>query len=88
MRRSTRSVRRLPTITTSAEKNRMPRIVGVSRAMIPYFDEFGFEAAFRDKGRFAGFMGNFGVDVVEDDFAALTGMAAHLDGLIRAAARN
>lgn len=63
-------------------------IGGVSRAMIPYFDEFGFEAAFRDKGRFAGFMGNFGVDVVEDDFAALTGMAAHLDGLIRAAGRN
>lgn len=62
-------------------------IGGVSRAMIPYFEEFGFQAAFRDKGRFAGFMGNFGVDVVEDDFAALNGLAAHLDTLIQSARR-
>ena len=63
-------------------------IGGVSRAMIPYLDEFGFQAAFRDKGRFAGFMGNFGVDVVEDDFAALTGLAVHLDSLIQTANRR
>lgn len=63
-------------------------IGGVSRAMIPYFEEFGFQAAFRDKGRFAGFMGNFGVDVVEDDFAALNGLAAHLDSLVQAASRG
>ena len=35
-------------------------------------------AHFRDKGRFAEFMENFSVTVVEDDFAALTGCAAHL----------
>lgn len=61
-------------------------IGGVARAMIPYLDEFGFDTAFRDKGRFAGFMGNFGVDVVEDDFAALSGLSAHLDGLVRSSA--
>lgn len=51
---------------------------GVARAMAPYLHEYGFGEAFRDKGRFAGFMGNFAVSVVEDDFAALTGCAAHL----------
>lgn len=61
-------------------------IGGVSRAMIPYFEEFGFTAAFRDKGRFAGFMNNFQVDVVVDDFAALEGLASHLQSLIAAEA--
>jgi len=51
---------------------------GVARAMKPYMGEFGFEASFKDKGRFAGFMGNFGVQIVEDDFAALTGCASHM----------
>ena len=54
---------------------------GVARAFAPYLDRFGFADAFRDKGRFAGFMGNFGVSVVVDDFAALTGSAAHLAAL-------
>ncbi|MEM7751822.1 MAG: glucokinase [Pseudomonadota bacterium] len=58
-------------------------IGGVSRAMQPYFESYGFTAAFRDKGRFAGFMNNFHVDIVEDDFAALAGLSAHLDGLVR-----
>ena len=53
-------------------------IGGVARAMTPHLDRFGFEAAFRDKGRFAGFMGNFSVSVIEDDFAALIGCAGHL----------
>ena len=52
---------------------------GVARAMTPHLAEFGFTEAFRDKGRFAGFMQNFGVSVVEDDFAALTGTAAYLE---------
>lgn len=51
---------------------------GVSRAMGPYLERFGFAEAFRDKGRFAGFMGNFGVGIIDDDYAALTGCAAHL----------
>lgn len=57
---------------------------GVARAITPYLDVYGFTAAFRDKGRFAGFMQNFGVWVVEDDFAALTGSAGYLDQIASA----
>ncbi len=53
-------------------------IGGVARAMTPHLERFDFGAAFRDKGRFAGFMGNFSVSVIEDDFAALIGCAGHL----------
>jgi glucokinase len=53
-------------------------IGGVSRAVTPYFEHFGFADAFRDKGRFSGFMKNFSVFVIEDDFAALNGLASHL----------
>ena len=56
-------------------------IGGVIRHVAPFLDAFGFDAAFRDKGRFAGFMSNFGVSIVEDDFAALVGAAAHLSDL-------
>lgn len=56
---------------------------GVSRAVAPYFDRFGFADAFRDKGRFSGLMKDFSVKVIEDDFAALTGTAAHLAALVR-----
>ncbi|MGR3492718.1 MAG: glucokinase [Shimia sp.] len=54
---------------------------GVARAMRPHLERYGFERAFRDKGRFAGFMANFSVDVVEDDYAALIGCASHLQAL-------
>ncbi len=54
---------------------------GVARAFAPYLTQFGFGDAFRDKGRFAGFMSNFKVSVIEDDYAALTGSAAHLVSL-------
>lgn len=56
-------------------------IGGMARAVTPHMDRFGFDAAYRDKGRFAGFMGNFTVSVVEDDYAALIGCASHLHGL-------
>lgn len=56
---------------------------GLARALAPYLEEYGFVEAFRDKGRFAGFMEGFGVGVVEDDNAALTGCASHLAGLLR-----
>ncbi|MEM7470177.1 MAG: ROK family protein [Pseudomonadota bacterium] len=52
---------------------------GVARAFAPHFDALGFLHAFRDKGRFAGFMQNFSVHVIEDDYAALTGCATYLD---------
>ena len=54
---------------------------GVARAMAPHLQDFGFAEAFRDKGRFAGFMQNFPVAVVEDDYAALIGSAAYLTQL-------
>jgi len=57
-------------------------IGGVSRAFGPHLREFAFADAFRDKGRFAGFMGNFSVDIVADDYAALIGSAAHLHKLV------
>ena len=56
---------------------------GVSRALGPHLGAMGFAEAFRDKGRFAGFMGNFGVHLVTDDHAALTGCAARLWELSR-----
>ncbi len=56
-------------------------IGGVARAFAPYLARFGFAAAFRDKGRFAEFMANFAVHLLVDDYAALTGCTAYLDGL-------
>ncbi|WP_149142205.1 ROK family protein [Gemmobacter caeruleus] len=54
-------------------------IGGVARAFQPWFQRFDFTGAFRDKGRFAGFMANFAVSVIEDDYAALTGCAVYLE---------
>lgn len=53
-------------------------IGGMARALTPWFGRMGLTAHFRDKGRFAGFMEQVRVSVVEDDFAALTGCAAYL----------
>ncbi len=54
---------------------------GVARAVMPYLGKNGFEEAFSDKGRFTEFMKQFRVHVVDDDYAALLGMAALLDEL-------
>ena len=54
-------------------------IGGVARAFTPYLER-GFTHAFRDKGRFSAFMDDFPVHVIEDDYAALEGCAAHLAG--------
>jgi glucokinase len=53
-------------------------IGGVARAMAPYLADLGFAKSFADKGRFAEFMQNFRVTLITDDYAALTGCAAHL----------
>ena len=53
-------------------------IGGVARAMSKHFTRFDFAGAFRDKGRFSDFMARFPVSVIEDDFAALEGLASHL----------
>lgn len=51
---------------------------GVARAFAPWLTPFGFAEAFRDKGRFGPFMESFSVTVIEDDYAALHGLANHL----------
>jgi glucokinase len=51
---------------------------GVARAFAAHLGPMGFAEAFRDKGRFAGFMGNFAVHLLEDDYAPLTGCAVYL----------
>ena len=51
---------------------------GVARAIAPYLLEFDFVTAFRNKGRFSELMQNFGVSVIQDDYAALTGCAVYL----------
>lgn len=53
-------------------------IGGVARAMAPHLGPLGFEAAFRDKGRFSAYMDRFAVDVITDDDAALIGLAQAL----------
>jgi glucokinase len=58
-------------------------IGGVARAFTPHFDRFGFATAFRDKGRFSSLMDEFPLSVVEDDYAALTGCASYLAGLMK-----
>lgn len=56
-------------------------IGGVARAVSSYFQETGFVEQFRNKGRFSEFMENFPISVITDDFAALTGLASHLQEL-------
>jgi len=78
--------RMLGTVTGNLALNTLPfggiyLVGGVSRAITPYLAQFAFGTAFRDKGRFGDFMDQFAVSVVEDDFAALSGCACHLDGL-------
>lgn len=53
-------------------------IGGVARHFAPHLERLGFREAFYDKGRFSEFMEQFPVHLVEDDYAALTGSAAHL----------
>lgn len=52
---------------------------GVARHIGPYLSSMGFAEAFANKGRFADFMRDFPVWLVEDDFAALIGCASYLD---------
>jgi len=54
---------------------------GVARAVTPYLTEQGFCEAFSSKGRFSDFMHQFKIWSVDDDYAALSGMAALLQEL-------
>lgn len=55
-------------------------IGSVARAMAPHLVALGMGEAFRDMGRFSPMMAEFPVAMVEDDYAALLGCAAHLAG--------
>ena len=48
---------------------------GVVRALRDHLGPMGFAEAFGDKGRFSDFMDNFSVTLIEDDYAALIGLA-------------
>ncbi|NDW52404.1 glucokinase [Aliiroseovarius sp. PrR006] len=52
---------------------------GMSRAIAPWLDKTGFEAAWYDKGRFGPFLDQFPIRLVTDDYAALTGCASFLE---------
>jgi glucokinase len=54
-------------------------IGGMARAMTPYFQIFGLQAAFREARRVDLLLKDFSITVVEDDYAALTGCAAYLN---------
>ena len=51
---------------------------GMSQVLAEHFDESSFQSAFTEKGRFAGFMSQFSVNLVESDHAALVGCITHL----------
>lgn len=55
---------------------------GVARHFAPHLARLGFRDAFFDKGRFSDFMEQFPVHLVDDDYAALSGSAAHLRELM------
>ncbi|MEE3071416.1 MAG: glucokinase, partial [Pseudomonadota bacterium] len=58
-------------------------IGGVARAFAPFLGSMGFEESFRDLGRFGDFVDQFGIWMVEDDYAALTGCASHVQDLLQ-----
>lgn len=79
-------VRILGTVTGNLSLIHLPfggvfLVGGVARAVTPWLDRMDYGGAMRDKGRFAGFMKNFSVTVIDDDYAALTGCAHHLANL-------
>ncbi|MEP5759713.1 MAG: ROK family protein [Litoreibacter sp.] len=51
---------------------------GMARALSGHFNALQFDTHFHDKGRFAEFVANFSIHVIEDDYAALTGCASYL----------
>ncbi|MCI2398509.1 glucokinase [Aliiroseovarius subalbicans] len=76
-------VRILGTVTGNLSLIHLPfggvfLVGGVARAVAPWLERFDFAHGMSDKGRFAGFMQNFPVTVIEDDYAALTGCGHHL----------
>ena len=57
---------------------------GVARALLPFMDQHGFSSCFASKGRFASFMAQFSVHLVQDDYAALVGAASYAQECLEA----
>ena len=57
---------------------------GVARALMPYFEPARFAECFAAKGRFTGFMAQFPIHVVQDDYAALIGAASYAQQCLNA----
>ncbi|WP_293452556.1 glucokinase [Planktotalea sp.] len=57
---------------------------GVARALLPFMDQHGFSSCFASKGRFANFMAQFSVHLVQDDYAALVGAASYAQECLEA----
>lgn len=57
---------------------------GVARALLPHLEKHGFAECFAAKGRFAAFMAQFPVHVVQDDYAALVGAASYAQECLKA----
>lgn len=53
-------------------------IGGVARALTPFLSDQAFADAFHAKGRFSYMLQDFNVSLVDDDFAALAGLAGHM----------
>ncbi|MCL4675768.1 MAG: glucokinase [Pararhodobacter sp.] len=58
-------------------------IGGIARAMAPHLLDLGMAQSFAQMGRFSDLMAEFPVQVIEDDYAALLGCAAHLTRMPR-----
>ena len=58
---------------------------GVARALLPYMDLHDLRGCFAAKGRFTGFMAQFSISIVEDDYAALIGAASYAQECLNAA---
>jgi glucokinase len=58
-------------------------IGGLARATAPLLPHHGFSENFTDKGRFSGFMNDFSIFLVEDDFSALTGCTDYARAALR-----
>ena len=55
---------------------------GVNKALAKHLEQLGFVENFKAKGRFEEFMEQFGVNVIIDDFAPLTGCASHINATL------
>lgn len=79
-------VRFLGKVTGDLALTTLPRggiylVGGVARALRPWFIPYGLAESFRSKGRFSSFMEDFPVFLIENDYAALEGLAHYMNSV-------